>query len=223
MAGSSIARCPHCRKSIKLQAMGSPLGKQSPFESNAISLHSAAATSLDFGDVEPIVEQKSFWASDGATYSVSGIFAALVILLYGWYADMEYVGLVAAMVAVGAGIGLHILKIWIHRPWRPTAPKTDKITFRGEFTNKDDGTMYLDDFEDDKIQPAQLIKLCKAIEANNFKWVGRPTARIKWGVSRTQHARIAAQFHFLNYIKDDGSLIFRGRAFVRQCAAHKLK
>lgn len=128
-------------------------------------------------------------------------------------------GWVAALCGVGITSLLAGIKAWRGSLSVKTNDAGGAVTIKGEFTNADDGTIHLDEIIDTEIDHKALVRLCQAIEANDFVWVGRPTAKLKWGVGRAQHTRIRYELERLNYIvskNGQDQLNGRGRLFVRK-------
>lgn len=150
---------------------------------------------------------------------------ALFVIVLGGLTAVPWIFGAPGWLAAGCGVCVTSVLAGI-KAWRgsfATLPQSDdSMTIKGEFTNADDGTLHLDEITDKDILPQALKAMCKAIEQNDFAWVGRPTAKLKYGVSRTQHARIRAQFEHLGYIVTQNGqdhVNGRGRLFVRKLAA----
>ena len=198
-----------------------PLTKS--FSSKSITMQSTAPA-LGDQPAEPVVVAtagRSGWHSDGVVYALAGLFGGLIVLTAGLWYEVEIAGLMAAIVAVCAGLGLHVLKVVLHAPKAPPQPRQEEITFTGKFTNADDGTIHIDQINDPLIKPRKLIAFCRLIEAGNFAWVGRPKARVKCNMSRSQHERIRAQFEANGWFNERGEINGRGRLMVRFIAGQK--
>jgi len=212
---SSLCRCPHCGTSLRVSSLSTqPAPSPTTFESVA-----AGVSVTD--QPPPDAYRHGFWDSDGIKYTMAGIFAAIVIVFVGWWfeADTSTAGVIAAAVAIGFGVGLHVLKLWWWKP-APPEPAEKSITFRGTFRNSDDGTLHLDEIDTSGIPAAKLIVFCQALMDADFRWIGRPKAKLYYGVTRGQHEKIRHQFDQLMYLHDDGRLTSRGRLFVRKIAAY---
>jgi len=132
-------------------------------------------------------------------------------------------GWAAATVGITLTATLAGIKAWRGTLRPGSEPKSDEIIFKGEFIDRDTGTIHFDEISDTSIKPPTLVKFCAAVENNGFVWVGRPRAKLQYNISRSQHERIRAAFDDLGYIRDDNQITGRGRLFVRKVAAHRLK
>lgn len=130
----------------------------------------------------------------------------------GLWAALTSVGITSTLAAIKARYGQFI----------PDISENEGVLVKGEFTSTE-GTIYLDEIQDDKIIMSALVKICKAVQSNDFVWMGRGLIKLKTNVGRTQYERIRTEFYRLNYFKDgEGGKILmtsRGRLFVRKVAA----
>jgi len=211
---SSLCRCPHCGESLRLSSLAQS-SAPTTFESTS------AGVSAWSQPPPPDAYHHGFWDSDGIKYTLAGGFAALVILVAGWWfeADSSLAGVAAAITALAFGVGLHVLKLYWWSPAQPEPTETS-VTFRGEFRNSDDGTYHIDELDTDGINHQKLIVFCQALMDNGFRWIGRPKAKLYYGVTRGQHEKIRLQFDELLYLHPDGRLTSRGRLFVRKIASY---
>ena len=201
MSANHLTTCPHCGQQF-------PLKKA--FENTA-----AAA----FEDAPPRLPKTSFWQSDGAVYSLAASATGLFVLLAGGWYELEYTGLFAASLSVVTGLGLHVLKIMLHAPARPIAPKPDTVTIRIEQTGTDENPRGIKlDTLADGITLEELRRVAGAIEAgHNFS---RPALVVHARISQNKYAKIKGEFERLGYCYTDPGnrthLLRAGKAFLRQ-------
>lgn len=173
--------------------------------------------------IEKFVETKNFWASDGATAMILGSFIALVLLIYSWYYNLGGGGWIAGGAILGA-VGLHALKIWLHRPPRPEAsptPNTHKITIETVENYGHSRHVLLDEIEDTSITVDELRRVARAYaDGTSF---ARAPMMIKARISDGKYRKIKREFERLNLLfTDKGSrnhLSLRGQAVLRQLAS----
>jgi hypothetical protein len=221
MTKSTVTTCPHCGGALRVQALGRPktlAGDQAP------TFQSVASTWAG-GDPEPEPEivHKSFWASDGPTYAIAGLFAGGVVLTFGWAYELTHTGLVTAIVAISGGFGMHLLKLWWHKPPAPDAPKSAGVTIKIEErgTSENPRGLKLDSIEDPAITLEDLQSVARAISAGaNFS---RPALTVRAGISQSKYRKIKNEFERLNFVFTDRGnktqLLRSGRAFCARLKA----
>lgn len=205
MSAKQFTTCPHCGQQF-------PLKKA--FQHTATFEQSAALVD----DNPP--PRLSFWQSDGAVYSLAAATTgAFTLLAGGWY-ELEYAGLAAASLAVGVGIGLHVLKILLHAPARPSLPKPDTVTIKIQQTGTDENPhgIKLDQIQDGKISLEDLRRVAGAIRAgHNFS---RQALGVHARISQSKYSRIKSEFERLDFCHTDRAnkttLTRAGRLFLWQ-------
>lgn len=182
-------------------------------------------TAPTFQHIEPATLAYSETISDAFLFvTVLGGFTSVAWLIPGpvWFAPAVGISITAALAGIKAWRGSLL------PAEGPEAPEPN-VLIKGEFHALDERTVYIDEITDKDIRYSNLKRLCEAV-ANNIDpqtkemiWLGRPSARLKAGVKRTQYERIRAEFQRLNYLMDgeNGKTVVgsRGRLFVRRVAA----
>ena len=201
MSANHLTTCPHCGQQF-------PLKKA--FENTA-----AAA----FEETPPRLPKASFWQSDGVVYALAGAATGTFALLAGSWYELESAGMIAAGLSIVTGLVLHVLKIMLHAPARPIAPKPDTVTIRIEQTGTDENPrgVKLDTLADG-ITLDELRRVAGAIEAgHNFS---RPALVLHARISQNKYAKIKGEFERLGYCYTDPGnrthLLRAGKAFLRQ-------
>ncbi len=156
--------------------------------------------------------------SDAVLFAtVLGGFTAVAWLLPGpdWLAPSVGLSITATLAGLKAWRGSIL-------PSSESPPDNSGVLLKGEFTNTNDGTIHLDEINNDKILISALIKTCVAVRKNNFVWMGRGKMKRVAGVGRTQYELIREEFYTLNYFKDAerGLVVMtgRGRLFIHKVA-----
>ena len=184
---------------------GKPGQSQKTFESTA-----------ELQDFEPDQEiiVRSFWASDAIGYSIAGAFAGLVVLVFSWFYGFG-LGWLAAVFAFVVGVGLHVLKIVLHRP--PSEPKTDSTVVKVEHWDEEKKHVLLVEF-DERITLEILQRVAKAIESG-ANW-SRPSLTVRAKISQGKYHLLNSEFQRLHYVSkingNNYSLSFAGKAFLRE-------
>lgn len=173
--------------------------------------------------VERHEETRSFWASDGITYTIAGLFAGGVVLVYTWSYDLGG-GAWVAGVALAAGLGLHIFKIVLHRPYNPNPEPTKpgKQTIAVEISERQGQNIHttLDEIQDESITIDELRRVAVAwSEGTPFS---REPMRKAAKLSQPKMRKIKKEFELLNMcFTDKGNrthLTLRGKAVLRKLA-----
>ena len=174
--------------------------------------------------IEKTIESRNFWASDGAQYAVAGAFVGGVMLVYSWVYSLD----IGAWIVGGTlltAVGLHILKIWLHRPpgaqTEPAAAETaHTITIE---THQDTGHsrhILIDEIEDKSIKLDELQAVARAY-SDGVSFARGPMVKAA-NISHGKFRKIKAEFERLNLAHTDkgnrNHLSLRGRAFLRQLA-----
>lgn len=205
MSAKQFTVCPHCGQQFPLKKAFQPA-----------TFEQAAALVDDNPPRRPL----SFWQSDGAVYALAATTTgAFALLAGGWY-EWQYTGLAAASLAVVVGIGLHVLKILLHAPARPVAPKPDTVTIKIQQTGTDENPhgIKLDQIQDGKISLEDLRRVAGAIRAgHNFS---RPALSVHARISQSKYSRIKSEFERLDFCHTDRAnkttLTRAGRLFLWQ-------
>ena len=202
MAKSIVQKCPHCGKSF------------------ADTSHKTLEQSAN---VEPMRLERSFWASDGVTYAISGVLVMvavwLVAVIDGWWVGF------APIAGGGVALGLHLLKIILYAPIRPPKPpKPDKMTVsvRHQVDEQDSTRLLLRDFHD-SIEAHELLNVCLAL--HNGVAFSRGELCKYAGISQSKYHRIKDEFLLLGYLHpllnnaNGYRLGLSGKVFVRKVAS----
>jgi len=214
---STVTRCPGCGAPLQMSAIGPGSPEPATFEQTAASIatgvNTAPATS----------HRHSFWDSSGIRFAVAGVFAAVVVLLVGWWfsLDQSIIGAVAALLALAAGVGLHILELFWHKPAAQMAtPEADRVTIRIEQrgTDENERGIILERIEDQSITLADLRAIAGAVAAgSNFS---RPALCSRAGISQSKYRKVKNEFLRLNFCYDAPGnrteLLRAGKAFLRK-------
>ena len=221
---NNILTCPHCKGQIKAiplkhnlppggDVSGSPL---STFKNLA---NSPFVEAPDYYPVE-IKQHANFWASDGATYALAGIFTGGVLLSFAWWYDI-HLGPVIAGGALVVGIGLHILKIVLHRPPSLSDPNPGEMVIKVEQWDFEQGQAILQEFQDDRITIDLLTGVAEAVVKDGCNF-SRPALGKAANISQGQYHALKAEFERLNFCYTDKAnkthLLRRGKAFLRVVA-----
>ena len=166
---------------------------------------------------------KSFWASDGATYAITGAFVGAVLLSYAWVYSLDAGAWVVGGTLLTA-VGLHLAKIWFHRPPRleQDTPETKHtIAIETVENNGNSRHVMLDEIQDTSISLDELRRVAKAYaDGTNFS---RASMMLNARVSDGKYRKIKSEFERLNLLfTDKGSrnhLSIRGKAVLRRLAA----
>lgn len=180
--------CPHCGQHSKLIPIsGQQQSRQKGF------FQSSSSTFPDEAGFE-IIEERSFWASDAVNYGITAIFAGSVGIAFSWWYGLSAGGWIAAGMLL-VGVGLPVLKIWLHAP--PTLPKPDKpTTIKIEQQSEDKQHWLLAEL--DFIYPAKFYRVMKEVDRQQ-KWTRKLTTGE--GLSQGEHANLQDKFIDLNYLK----------------------
>ncbi len=174
--------------------------------------------------VERHEETRSFWASDGITYTIAGLFAGGVVLVYTWSYDLGG-GAWVAGVALAAGLGLHIFKIVLHRPYNPNPePKAGgKQIISFEIHERQGQNIHTDLFEiqDESITIEDLRSIAVAW-CDGVSFAREPMNK-EAGVSQPKFRKIKKELEGQNMCYTDKAnkthLTLRGKAALRKLAA----
>lgn len=210
--------CPHCGKTSKLIPVSSKREKKSTSQKEIFK--SSAATFPDQPELE-IIEQRSFWASDVANYGLTALFAGGVVFGFSrWYGiETIWTGVFIAGIMLVVGVGLPILKIFLHAP--PRLPKPDKpTTIKIEQQSEDKQHWLLAEL--DFIHPAKFYRVITEVDKQG-KWTRKVTTNS--GLSQGQHIKLQDKFIELGYLspKPDNAkgykITFSGRLGFKEIAA----
>ena len=169
-------------------------------------------------------EKRNFWASDGATYAVAGVFTGGVLFSFAWWYDIP-LGPIVAAGALLVGVGLHVLKIVLHRPARPTAaePGPSETVIKVEQISSD-GKHWLLEELDESISMGELQSVAAAVVDKN-KWARAVTT--KAGLSQGKHQKLQQDFLRLSYLEplpnnvNGYRVTGTGRRFLLQIAGNR--
>jgi len=216
MSKSTVTRCPGCGAPLQVSTIGPGSPEPATFEQSAASI----AT----GGSAPVTSHRhSFWDSSGIRFGVAGVFAAVVVLFVGWFFELDrnFIGAAAALLALLAGVGLHILELFWHKPpAQMAAPEADSVTIRIEQRGTDENKngWLLEQIEDQSITLADLRAVATAVAGgSNFS---RPALCSRAGISQSKYHKVKTEFLRLNFCYDAPGnrteLLRAGRAFLRQ-------
>jgi len=216
MSKSTVCRCPGCGAPLQVSAIGPGEPEPATFEQTAASIAAG-------GSAPAPSYRHSFWDSSGIRFGVAGVFAAVVVLLAGWWFELDrnLIGAAAALLALLAGVGLHILELFWHKPAaQMAAPEADHVTIRIEQrgTNENERGIILETIEDQTITLADLRAIAGAVAAgSNFS---RPALCSRAGISQTKYHKVKNEFERLNFCYtapgNRTELLRAGRAFLRK-------
>lgn len=172
-----VARCPHCDKPHRVKV-------PTTFE-----------TAAEMGIVSSVVQRTvGFWASDGITYSMMGVFGGLLT----WWAVGPTAGVVAAFCV---GLGLHTLKIFAHAP-KPSSSAPTPITVRVHHVETT-----VDNYKKHMLHeftpPTTYDDLKKVATVVLFRrsWLSREDMHKRVGLSQTKYNRLTADLRRMEYMQ----------------------
>ena len=174
----------------------------------------------DTPHIEETIETRNFWASDGITAMILGTFIGGVLLVYSWYYSLDGGAWIAAGAIVG-GVGLHALKIFLHRPPRleqDTSETKHTIQIETVENNGNSRHVLLDDIQDTTISLDELRRVARAYAD------GTPFSRSRMmmsaRISQGKYRKILSEFTRLNLIHTDNGnknhLSLRGKSVLKQ-------
>ena len=208
---SAQFECPHCQNIIMaLPAKASSVTFQ----------HTNPALEIQPEERQTVIEKKSFWASDGVTYSLAGLFAGGIAWLVMWLVEWPVVP--AVIIGFMVGVGLHVLKILTHAPARPAAPsqpKTKKIKIEVEAWSEDKRHAILNEL-DERITLADLKKAAQAAILTGPQTIISREGLTSLGLSQPKARLILNELKRLNFAHTNAQnrtiLSLRGQAFLRK-------
>ena len=164
------------------------------------------------------IEKRNFWASDGATYMVAGVFTGIVLLLFSWWYSIP-MGAIVAGGALVVGVGLHVLKILMHRPpGLPSEPAPQESVIKIESWSQDKAHAQIDYIEDGSITPDELKRVAAAW-ADGVSFARDPMVKAA-KISNGKYRKILSEFQRLDLIhtgkNNHNVLSLRGKSLLRQ-------
>jgi hypothetical protein len=153
---SGILQCPNC--GCKLKTIPIKNSDKTTFE-NTVPLSFAP----EMIQVTP-PDSSSFWQSDAVTNILIATYGGVVLLGVSWWYRIDAEPYIAGGMLF-TGIGLHVLKLWLHRPAQApisTAPTNKDRHITIETTHTDENghkTIYRDHINDSRISDADLATL----------------------------------------------------------------
>lgn len=168
------------------------------------------------------VEKRNFWASDGASYMLAGVFTGVVLLAFSWWYAIP-MGVIVAAGALFVGVGLHVLKIVLHKPpaAAPQEPGAKESVIKIEQIS-DNRQHWLIEQLDESITMSDLEPVARAVTEQN-KWTRAITTRA--GLSQGKHQKLQSDFVRLHYLEPfpNGANGYRvtgmGRRFLLQVSS----
>jgi len=216
MAKKQFITCPHCEQPLTVAPIGNGTSPKT-FENSTTSF---APDTQAYYLPDEMAHHRPWWEIDGVAFITVAIFTGSCLWFVFWWLgwSSEIGGAAAAIAAMVAALGLHVLRLRWRSPSPPAADETIiKVQVKGHDPDSP-STIMLDAIQDKTIRLDELRRVAGAIDggANFSRYQLVARARISNG----KYRKILDEFRRLNFAYTDTGnnthLTWGGRAFLRQ-------